>query len=845
MIGKDLTTVLEEYPDEIQHGINALSQGISIFNKDLLLIFYNSTFQEMLDLPEDLLSRTPHFTDIVRFNAERGEYGDINVEEKVAELFELATKNIPHKFIRKTNAGASIEVKGVPIPSGGFVTTYTDITEILNAQTDLEVASQRFRDFTESASDWYWETDENYCFTFFSERLEEVLGVPAQSLLGKKRGALSADAGDEKWIAHHEMTKKQLPFEDFQYEIRSMDGTTKFLTVSGKPVYSINGTFLGYRGIGKENTQTVLAVREKERNLADQTILSKTLALSLSDRPLEDLLQDILQVIFDYNRRGFQEKGCIFLANEQEEKLRMVAKIGIPDQVQKSCKIVDYGKCLCGKSAEAQSTMYKPHVDEDHEILFDGVRPHGHYCVPIIHDKNLLGLINLYIDDGHDQTQDEVQFLTSIANTISGIIYRWKTQQEFRKLSQAVEQNPAAIVITDVSGRINYVNQAFTASSGYSKEEAIGQNPRILKSGTTPPEEYENLWKDISSGKVWRGVFHNKTKTGNRIWERATIVPIKNRRGKVVSYVGIKENITASKEQEKKHEFLEQELQQAQKMEAIGQLAGGIAHEINTPTQYVSDNLMFLRETWDDLSELHTLFEQLIPLAENHSDAADLISKIEDLKDELDFDLLAEDVEEAISDATEGTKQISRIVKAMKDFSHPGQKEMVMSDLNQAIRSTSTVCKNEWKYVADIDFDLDENLRQIQCLPGELNQVILNMIVNAAHAIEERNKIEQNNQKRVITIRTKQFEKFVEIQIQDQGNGIPAKAQDKIFNPFFTTKIVGKGTGQGLSISHDVIVNKHQGRIWFETKEGEGTTFKISLPLERESSISQGNDNEE
>ncbi len=168
-----------------------------------------------------------------------------------------------------------------------------------------------------------------------------------------------------------------------------------------------------------------------------------------------------------------------------------------------------------------------------------------------------------------------------------------------------------------------------------------------------------------------------------------------------------------------------------------------------------------------------------------------------------------------------------------------------MSDINRALTSTATVCKNEWKYVAHLDFDLDDRLPQVQCLPGELNQVFLNMIVNAAHAIEERNKAEKTSDLRGITIRTRNLGETIEIDFQDEGSGIPAKIRDKVFNPFFTTKIVGKGTGQGLSISHDVIVNKHGGRIWFETEEGKGTTFKISLPVKGKDTATQESEHEE
>jgi len=828
MIGVELPSALEEFPDEIQHGINALSQGISIFSKDLYLIFYNKAFQDILDLPEDLLSCRPHFTDLIRFNAERGEYGEVDIEKKVDELHHLALQFTPHKFIRKTSGGVVIEVKGVPIPSGGFVTTYTDVSELVEAREQFAKASQRFQDFTEAASDWYWETDENYCFSFFSERLEEVLGVPAKALLGQRRGKLSADGDEAKWAAHHKTICNHLPFSDFRYAIRSGDGTIKFCSVSGKPVFDEDGQFLGYRGVGKEITDQVRQEEERERAHADQVILSEVLELALLNLPLNKILKRVLDTIFKNNRRGFLEKGCVYLTQEQESKLHMVASSGLPLEKVNQYKVLDVDQCLCGDAVHKNELRFQPHQSGQE---FPGER---HFCIPIIKDHRLLGALVLFIADDHEQSQDEIPFLTSISNTLSGIVSRWRTQDELRILSQAVEQSPAAILITDVSGRIYYVNQALLDTSGYQREDVIGKTPNIFKSGLTPAEDYNQLWDSIISGRVWRGVLCNQTKTGEHIWEKTTIVPIKNRNGKVLSYVGVKENITESKEQEKERERLENELRQAQKMEAVGQLAGGIAHEINTPTQYVSDNLMFLQDMWGSLSQLHEAFDKLLPLVEKQSQSTQLLAEIEELKDELDFDELSDDVEEALTDAVDGTQQISRIVKAMKDFSHPGQKEMVIVDVNRALTSTATVCKNEWKYVADMEFDLEASLPQIHCLAGELNQVFLNLIVNAAHAIEERNKAEQVTKKRLICVRTRQKGECVEISVEDQGKGVPSAIHDKIFNPFFTTKIVGKGTGQGLSISHDVIVNKHRGRIWFETEEGQGSIFKVLLPIENE-----------
>lgn len=276
--------------------------------------------------------------------------------------------------------------------------------------------------------------------------------------------------------------------------------------------------------------------------------------------------------------------------------------------------------------------------------------------------------------------------------------------------------------------------------------------------------------------------------------------------------------------------LLEGQLAQAQKLEAIGQLAAGIAHEINTPTQFIGDNVRFLQDAFQDLERLierYTAFSQAYKdgtLTETHLHA------VETLAEALDLAYLTEEVPQAIRQALEGVERVASIVQAMKDFSHPGAKEKIAIDLNKAIESTITVARNEWKYVAEMVTDFDPALPPVLCLPNEWNQVILNLIVNAAHAIADM--VATGTQaKGRITIRTRQAGEWAEILISDTGTGIPEAVRGKIFDPFFTTKEVGKGTGQGLTIAYDVVVKKHGGTLTFVTAEGQGTTFCIRLPL--------------
>lgn len=277
--------------------------------------------------------------------------------------------------------------------------------------------------------------------------------------------------------------------------------------------------------------------------------------------------------------------------------------------------------------------------------------------------------------------------------------------------------------------------------------------------------------------------------------------------------------------------ILEGQLSQAQKLESIGQLAAGIAHEINTPIQYVGDNLYFLRDAFSDLSSLQAKFNDVLQAARSGPVPIELIDASQKNADDIDLDFLKAEIPTAINQSREGVDRVAQIVRSMKEFSHPGVEEKNAVDLNKGLRNTVTVAKNEWKYVAEMEMDLDPELPLVACLPGEINQVFLNLIINAAQAIGEQVSKGAKN-KGTIRIVSRQVENGVEIRIADTGPGIPEAIRNRIFDPFFTTKEVGKGTGQGLAISHAVITEKHGGVIGVESEVGQGTTFIIYLPFD-------------
>jgi two-component system, NtrC family, sensor kinase len=268
----------------------------------------------------------------------------------------------------------------------------------------------------------------------------------------------------------------------------------------------------------------------------------------------------------------------------------------------------------------------------------------------------------------------------------------------------------------------------------------------------------------------------------------------------------------------------------AQKLQAIGQLAAGIAHEVNTPAQYVTDNVSFLQRAFDKLWRLLDAQSNALAAARNGDATPQSFELVDEARTAAKLDYLARQVPRAIEQSMAGLGQVSSIVKAMKEFSHPSGVEKQPFDIHDVIESTSIVAKSEWKYVADLELNFDWNLPPILLLRNEFSQVLLNLIVNAAHAIGETLPT-ASSEKGKIVISTKAVGANVEVRISDTGPGIPEAVRSRVFEPFFTTKEVGRGTGQGLAIAYSVIVDKHGGSINFESEDGRGTTFIISLPL--------------
>jgi two-component system NtrC family sensor kinase len=374
-------------------------------------------------------------------------------------------------------------------------------------------------------------------------------------------------------------------------------------------------------------------------------------------------------------------------------------------------------------------------------------------------------------------------------------------------LRTMIDLIPAFIYAKDTESRFIAINAHLARHMGTTSADALGKTDfdfwpaelatkffndeqALIKSGTAILE-LEEPGLDKLTGEV-RTVVTSK-------------VPLRDENGDVIGIIGLGFDITERKR-------AEQRLADGERLESMGRLAAGVAHEINTPIQYLNDSVYFIREAMQDLMVHNQKLQNALPVQPEPDE------DIEDLKQELP---------PALDRVVDGLGRIAEIVRSMKEFSHVDQREMSQVDINRAVNSTLVIARSEYKYVADLKTEFGE-LPLITCHGGQINQVILNLVVNASHAIGD--SVKGTNNKGTITVRTYMDDTHAVISVADTGGGIPEAIQKRIFEPFFTTKEVGRGTGQGLSIARNAI-KAHEGTLHFETVMGKGTTFYIRLPL--------------
>jgi len=398
------------------------------------------------------------------------------------------------------------------------------------------------------------------------------------------------------------------------------------------------------------------------------------------------------------------------------------------------------------------------------------------------------------------------------------------------RLSAILDHSFAGTLVSDEQNNIIVINRAAKAMFRQAEASVIGasildlldNDDRARCEGAatsligTNDEEGSEVWHQASGRRPDGAIFPLEFivtnlefgQSNHRIW--------------------IFRDLTQQLAAEAERRTLEDDLRQAQKLEALGTMAGGVAHEINTPIQYIGDNINYLRDGVDDVLTILRAYQGLAERLDVDGEAAKALKCIRGLESDADLEFLIDEIPAAISQAGEGLARVSTIVQAVKQFAHPGSQERQEFAPNQAIESTIEVARGQWKYVADLETHFGDDLPKLTGHLGEFNQLILNLIVNAAQAIEERHNVSGG----LIQVRTRFADNILSVDVSDNGCGMPTSIRDRIFEPFFTTKDVGKGTGQGLALCYRIMTQNFRGLIDVASKEGEGTTFSLHFPTQ-------------
>jgi PAS domain S-box-containing protein len=752
------------------------------------------------------------------------------------------------------------------------------------AEQALRASEQKYRCMVETAREGIWMLGGDSLTTLVNERVVEMTGYTAQELIGRPFTDLLFA---EDLPAHQDRIAKRAQgiAESYERRIRRKDGQTVWTYVSASPLFDDQHRYSGSLAMLTDITERKQAEEDLASDLWFFESMDRMNRVMQGSENLDQMMSDVLDTMLAIFRcdRAFLATPCDPDAPEFQISMerttpqypgafaRAVTVPMSPAVKGLFRELLDNpmpNEIYIGKGLDPEDVVWKTYEIKSQLAiaLFPKVGPPWecglHQC-----------------SFNREWTSREKKLFQEISrrlgdNLTSLLSYRSLRESE-KKYRDIVETASEGIWMLGPDSTTTFFNARMLEMTGYAADELTGKpftdiviaedlpgqsrQPEGGREGAS--ESYECRLRRKDGRTVWAHVSANPLFDGEHrfcgtlamftdISERKRAeeaLRLANdelearvaRRTVELSQANaqLREEIVVRQAAEEdrakaraERDAVEEQLRQAQKLEAVGQLAAGIAHEINTPTQYVGDNIRFLKDSFESLASVHQTYDELMIGARTGVVPGDLLARVDGVLASHDVAYLLEQIPAAIGEALEGVERVSKIVQAMKEFSHPGGSEKEPADLNKAIETTVTVARNEWKYVADLDLQLSPDLPLVPCFVGEFNQSILNLVVNAAHAIGDVVS-ESPGSKGKITVRTTRDADHVEVRVEDTGSGIPEAVRHRIFEPFFTTKAVGKGTGQGLAIVYATIVKKHGGSVTFESCVGEGTTFIVRLPF--------------
>ncbi|MBF0454199.1 MAG: PAS domain S-box protein [Magnetococcales bacterium] len=690
----------------------------------------------------------------------------------------------------------------------------------------------RFRSLANSASDGFISADEDQTILSWNQGASDIFGYKEQEVLGQSIRCLIP----ERYLSAHQQGFVRILSEGRN----SMDRKPKEAMAIHKLGHEIpievslsswtTGGRRHFSAIVRDTTERERAKEKSQRELLSRIALNTMLEVGLKSISLKGKLERILQVTLAVHWLSIQFKGCIFLMNEKSGQLVMAAQHGLDEATQNLCQTVPVGRCICGHVAASRQTVFAKAMDSRHDITFEGQEPHGHYCVPIMHEARLLGVLNFYLQPGHDSNPEEERFIKTVAHTLAGVIDREYAARRLRQLSQATEESPASLVITSPQGVIEYVNKKCCTVTGYSKEELVGKTPGILKSGELPDGVYRDLWTTILAGKEWRGELHNRKKNGELYWEDVAISAVRNRGGEITHFLAVKEDITQRKELEDalgnllstldhrvaerteelnaKIEELGQtrnELIESEKMASLGRLVAGFAHEINTPIGVAVAGSSQIEEAINCLERLvaqdEVEEEKILHIMDIIREAS--VLTLNNLRRA--GSLVASFKRTSVNQSTDEARLFD-MLETSQD---------VIRSLHNALKKTRIkvrlICSEPIKIFGN---------------PGILDQLLTNLIMNSIiHGFKD------GSLEGEIIITINKVGSRLDLNFRDTGVGMEESVRRQIFEPFYTTHRSHGGSGLGLYLCYNLVTSKLNGTITCGSSKAGGVEFHISFPI--------------
>ena len=677
------------------------------------------------------------------------------------------------------------------------------LNDLAERTAAVHEGEQRFRSFAEASPTAICVKDLNGRYVYANKEHFRRVGVPFADLVGRtamecliNEIAIEIDSQDREVIesasARTYESERRLGSEGVIYEI-----STKF------PLFDAEGKVSGIGVVSTDITEQKKGERALQRTVRALQTLSACNEALVRVGSEQQLVADICRIIVE---KGEYPSVAILFGQEPDcERIAIAAEAGsasgLTAKLFDSLRLSD-DACPIATALQTRKSVVvdTPPAKTEFVTCAEMIAEAGYQSfaiLPLLAEGDPFGALVIYSDAVGRFNRSEVRLLVELTGDLAyGVINRRNEERrriaeaESRKLRRAVDQGSNIVLITDASGTIEYVNPKFTDVTGYSIAEAVGQNPRILKSGEMATGEYANMWRDILSGKEWQGTFHNRRKDGSLYWGESTIAPVRDDSGKITHFIGIQQDITEKRE-------TEQRLRQAEKMESLGNLAGGIAHDFNNMLLPIQNLTSMAMRGLDDDDRRKKLLEKVV---EASMRARDLVARI-------------------------------------LTFSRTNEAERAPESISEVVREATELLRATVPKTIDLRVRIDANTGFVEVDRAQIQTVILNLASNAADAICGKiGHIDVELGPRTFAHeilndqRTLVAGDYAVLTIRDDGPGIPEDHLDRIFEPFFTTKEVGQGTGLGLAMVHGIIL-EHGGDISVNSRMGEGTEFLIRLPL--------------